>query len=377
MAFTFIHTADWQIGKSFGRFDPEKAPVLLRARLDVIDRIAAAARDAGAAHVLVAGDVFDGEALSDSTLAQTLARLAAQPYATWHLLPGNHDPARPGGVWQAVQRLGVPANVRLHLEPEPAEIAPGVHLLPAPLKAKSTSSDPTAWMDTATTPAHALRIGLAHGSIKGFGGLGEAAVPIDPARPKRAGLSFLAIGDWHGRKAIGERLWYSGTPEPDSFADNEPGYVLAVTLDGAAPPEVRPIPTGLFTWLDRRLTLADVAGLAPLGAELDRLGPSIATCLLNLVLTGRVPLGRLGEIDARLARIKAPLFDLRLDRDGLGAVAGSGDIDAIGDAGLRAVAGRLRLRAEDATAPDRHVAGLALVRLAALAVSAAEGEPAR
>ena len=378
MAFTFIHTADWQIGKAFGRFDPEKAPVLRRARLDVIDRIAQSARHAGAAHILVAGDVFDGEALADALLAQTLARLAAHPHVTWHLLPGNHDPARPGGIWQAVQRLSVPPNVRLHLEPQAAEIAAGVYLLPAPLKAKSTSTDPTGWMDLAATPVHALRIGLAHGSIKGFGNLGEAAVPIDPARPKLAGLGFLAIGDWHGMMAIGERLWYSGTPEPDSFADNDPGYVLAVTVGSAnAPPDVKPILTSQFTWADRHVTLADAAGLAPLEAELERFGPGIATCLLNLTLSGRVPLARLAAIEAKLERIKAPLFDLRLDRAGLSSVASSDDIDEITDAGLRAVAGRLRAMSEDSAAPDQHVAALALERLAALAATAVEGERIR
>ena len=45
VTFTFVHTADWQIGKTFGAFPEEKASVLRHARLDAIDRIAEAARE--------------------------------------------------------------------------------------------------------------------------------------------------------------------------------------------------------------------------------------------------------------------------------------------------------------------------------------------
>lgn len=60
-----IHSADWQLGKPFGRFPHEVRNALAEARLDVIDELGKAAATAGAAHVVVAGDVFDNV---DSTL---------------------------------------------------------------------------------------------------------------------------------------------------------------------------------------------------------------------------------------------------------------------------------------------------------------------
>jgi hypothetical protein len=56
-----IHTAAWQLGKSFGRIPAEVRVALAEARLDSIDRIAAAASSSTAQHVIVAGDVFDSE----------------------------------------------------------------------------------------------------------------------------------------------------------------------------------------------------------------------------------------------------------------------------------------------------------------------------
>ena len=176
MRFAFIHTADWQIGKRFGAFEAEKAAVLRDQRLGAVDRLAKAARAIRAENVLVAGDVFDSETVSDALAGRLLSRLQGYPDLVWHLLPGNHDPARAGGVWEAIVAGGLPANVRVYLTPEPAEIANGVVLLPAPLTSKSTSRDPTAWMDGANLSADSVRIGLAHGSVQGFGSDGDANV---------------------------------------------------------------------------------------------------------------------------------------------------------------------------------------------------------
>ena len=60
--------------------------------------------------VLVAGDVFDSETVSDALIGTLLARLKAHPKLTWHLLPGNHDPARAGGVWEAIVGAGLPGK---------------------------------------------------------------------------------------------------------------------------------------------------------------------------------------------------------------------------------------------------------------------------
>ncbi|HEY8578977.1 MAG TPA: metallophosphoesterase, partial [Beijerinckiaceae bacterium] len=85
----FIHTADWQIGKSFRRFGAREA-LLGQARLDAVERIGEAAVAQGVAHVLVAGDVFDHFAPSDRTIREVMERLRRFPTVTWRLLPGNH-----------------------------------------------------------------------------------------------------------------------------------------------------------------------------------------------------------------------------------------------------------------------------------------------
>lgn len=346
MAATFVHTADWQIGKRFGGFSPEQAPQLRAQRLDAVDRVAQAAMAAEASAVLVAGDVFDSETVSEALAATLLSRLKAYPKLGWHLLPGNHDPARAGGVWEAIVAGGLPANVYVHTTPTPAELMPGVVLLPAPLTAKSTSRDPTEWMNDLQTPAGALRVGLAHGSVQGFGSAGDANVPIDPARVKAANLSYLALGDWHGTTRISDRVWYSGTPEPDGFRDNEPGHALVVRIAGpGAVPEVTRVATAHFTWAQRRQTLENAAALGELEAEVDALGAAAARQLIALKLEGVVTLAEFAAIEQRLTRLAPRIFHLERDLAGLETFAADSDLAAMNSEVLAGVARRLKARA--------------------------------
>ena len=357
MSFTFIHTADWQIGKSFGRFAPDVAAQLRAARLDAIDRIAEAGNGAGARHVLVAGDVIDSELIDDAGLRQPLARMAAYPLTAWHLLPGNHDPARAGGVWQRMSALGLPANVDMHLTPEVSEIAAGVALLPSPLAAKATHTDPTIWMDHAATPEGAIRVGMAHGSVQGFGSLGEAAVPLEPRRRASARLDYLALGDWHGMKEVATGVWYSGTPEPDGFTDNAPGHALVVNIEGhGAPPEVTPVCTGQHRWLDRRVVLSRLADLDSIEADIKALGAARRHLVLALTLEGAVSSRDAAELDRRLEGIAAMVLAVPTDRRALRTTIEESDVASLGDPVLARVAVRLRAGAEGETAEAKAAA---------------------
>ena len=371
--FRFIHTADWQIGKPFGGFPAETAAVLRDARLTAIERIASAADGAGAAHVLVAGDIYEADGVPERVLRQPITRMATRSDLTWHLLPGNHDPARPGGVWERLARAGLPDNVRVYVSGQPYEIEPGVWLLPAPLLARAQSDDPTAWMDSADVPDGALRIGLAHGSIQDFGQAGEAEAIIAPQRAQSAGLAYLALGDWHGMIEINARTWYAGTPEPDRFASVKPGYVLAVSLEtNQKAPDVKPIATAQYTWESRSLSVFGVADMAGLEQELRVLAPSPDRLLLKLTLAGVVNLAERAAIIRTIDQLDPALRYLELNLTNLQARPDESDLAAFAAEGeLAMAAAYLRTRAEEAS-DDRgaRVARDALERFYLLASGA-------
>jgi DNA repair exonuclease SbcCD nuclease subunit len=369
----FLHTADWQIGRQFASFDPEVAPLLADARIAVVERIARRAADLQADAVLVAGDVFDAQTVSDRIIRRCFNAMAAYG-GPWLLIPGNHDAALDESVWSRAQRLGaVPPHVHLLLTPEVRVFADqGFAVLPAPLTARHTHGDLSAWFDGADTPPGLLRIGLGHGSVQGLlaGGI-DATNPIAPDRALRARLDYFALGDWHGTRRIDARTWYAGTPEPDRFRDNDAGQVLEVRIDGPGlEPRVTAWPSGAFRWQSWSLRLDGASDVDPLADRLAALG---AADVLDLRLSGELDLAtrerlerHVGEAAARCRHLVADLDGLRLlptdeDLAGLAADGYVGELLAELREESRSVEPATAQRAQDALA----LLARALVRLRA------------
>lgn len=376
MTLSILHTSDWHIGKPFGRLDEGVAAILRHARLRACDRLASAARAGGAGIVLVAGDVFDRPSLPDRDLRAPLEQMNVHRDLVWHVIPGNHDPAVAGGIWDRVRRIGLPGNVVLHLQSRPVEIAGGVWLLPAPLASKAMSADPTAWMDAAVTPPGALRIGLAHGSIQGFGSEHRASIEIAPDRPKLAGLSYLALGDWHGVREIGARAAYCGTPEPDGFLDNAPGFALLVTVEGPeAPPRIVRREIGEHRWLKRVIDGGRSSDIAGLEAEIEGLGALAKQALLAVEVTGRVTMAEESSLRERLDRLDGRVLHLERQFDKMVPAPAIDDVEQLPEGALRDLAGELANLAADAGDPRRAVAGRALRYLFELGEPAGDHKP--
>ena len=360
-----IHTADWQIAKVFKQF-AGKEEALKQARLGAIERLGELARSHGAGHVLVAGDIYDTEAPSPVTLRAPIERMKRYPDIQWHLLPGNHDPHRPEGLWDQLVQMGVPAHVHLHLAPTPHALDDTAVLLPAPLTRKTEFDDLTAWMDDAATAPGLIRIGLAHGSVTNFSTEGDATNPIDPARPAKARLDYLALGDWHRTLQIGPSVWYAGTPEPDRAGRQERGTALLVEIAApGSPAAVTPLATGTYRWVTRTERLNDTAAIADLEQRL-RGEPDLSRLMVRLKLEGALPITDYAELQRRLLDLEAAVFHLDADTSALAPRPSEADLEAIDfDGVLRRCADRLKSLAEDtAQQPEtRHCAEDALVEL--------------
>lgn len=284
----FLHTADWQIGRQYGQFETDDAALLAEARFDAVARIAALAAERQVDAVLVAGDVFDTQGVSDRTIRRLFAALAA--YAgPWVMIAGNHDAALADSVWSRAAQLGcIPPNVRVPPRPGVVDLAAqNLAVLAAPLTQRHTYDDVTQAFDAMESEPGRIRVGLAHGSVAGrLPDTIDATNPIAPDRASRARLDYLALGDWHGCLSIDERTWYAGTPEQDRFRGNEPGYVLDVRIAApGATPQVERVATGKYRWSAWTETLSlptDGQALA------ERLAALRAADVLRLELQGHV-----------------------------------------------------------------------------------------
>jgi len=356
-----LHTADWQIGRSYRRFAPDDAAALSEARFIAIETLVRLATDTQCAAVLVAGDVFDLQTVSERTLRRVFQLLAGFS-GPWVLLPGNHDAALSESVWSRAQRLGiVPAHVHLALKPEALHFPElKLSVLPAPLLQRHTYDDLTIWFDTAETPADHLRVGLAHGSVQGvLPDDIDSPNPIAAERAARARLDYLALGDWHGCKMIDARTWYSGTPEPERFRDNGAGQALVVALSSpGAEPQVQAHATARHGWHQWAVSLAVASDLEALIVRLDALA---APAVLDLAVTGVLDLAGLERLHGALAAAEARHRSVQADLGGVQLQPTDADLaDLAADGYLTDVIATLR---DD---NDNAVAREALVILAGL-----------
>jgi len=367
---TFIHTADWQIGKPFASIaDPAKRARVQQERIEAIRRIGDVIRQRQARFVVVAGDLFDSPTPTNATVASALGAIASLEVPVY-CIPGNHDHGGPDSLWEQPffkrEHSRLAANFHLLLEPQPVVVAsPGsdpasVLLIPCPLRRRHEADDPTAWIRSLdfTAFAEMPRIVIAHGSTTVFapgstvaaGSLGGGSVGPgtssqgDDEEPAATGvntialdrlpldeLDYLALGDWHGFLAAGPKAFYSGAPEIDRFPKpgQQPGHVAVVTVSRAAEPRVEPVATGCFRWLVHTAALDD-DGPRQLDDWLTEAtrpstsgGPGFDACLARLELTGSVSLAARAELDRLVESWTARL--LRLDLDDQTVLAPSAD----------------------------------------------------
>src|SRR4051794_30821911 len=112
----FIHSSDLQIGKVFGYFEPEVAIALQDARQAVVRTLGEAAAKFGATSVLISGDIYEKQQMSQQTLARAIENMRAFKSVHWHLMPGNHDHFRESGLWDRLVRMQLPSNVTVHTQ---------------------------------------------------------------------------------------------------------------------------------------------------------------------------------------------------------------------------------------------------------------------
>ncbi|SRR5690554_8821 len=325
----FLHTADWQMGRTYSRFDTEDGAALVEARFEAIEKLAQLACEHNCQAVLVAGDVFDAQTVSDRTIRRVFNATRGFP-GPWVMLPGNHDAALAESVWTRAVRLGaVPENVHLALQPGVIGLeAEGLAVLNAPLTQRHTYGDLTEAFSHYDTPPHLLRVGLAHGSVQGLlAGEIDSTNPIAPDRAQASKLDYLALGDWHGTKEINERTWYSGTPEPERFRNNEAGNALVVDIAGpGALPHVQVLPTARYQWHQWRETLSVESDLDQLLGRLKNLPKS---SVVDLRLDGLITLAGEEKLMQGLSVVEAHFRSLRCERSNLQLAPTDDDIAAL------------------------------------------------
>src|SRR5262249_46165539 len=148
------------------RFSGDCADKIRGARFRALDNLIKLAGERQVQFLVIAGDLFDDLAVDGITAERAFYILDAAPLPVY-VLPGNHDPLLPGGVWDR-NPWNTPSPRQAHLlrEAQPMRIGRDIVLFPCPVLRKTSLNDPTAWIAQAPVEGADFRIGIAHGSLK-------------------------------------------------------------------------------------------------------------------------------------------------------------------------------------------------------------------
>ncbi len=226
-----IHGADFHLDSPFSGLTPERAAQRRGEQRELLDRLAALAREKQADLVLLAGDLLDSERVFRETAQALSTALASIPCPVF-IAPGNHDFYGPRSVWTV---LDWPENVHIFDELEQVEL-PGCTLWGRAFSDPHQAACPLRGI--AVPDDGRLHLAVLHGNV---GGAEGDYGPITPGDIAASGLDYLALGHVHqtsGLQREGKTFWaYPGCPEGRGFDETgekgvlyleaEPGRVTA------------------------------------------------------------------------------------------------------------------------------------------------------
>ena len=117
-----------------GRLNEKARATLAQARLDALESMFELAEAENVDCILAAGDLFEFPSPSPEVIEAVARILQSHPKIPVHAIPGNHDLAGPGTVWDSPE---IQANAHLMLYDEYQEVdCDGFTLHPLPVKSQ-------------------------------------------------------------------------------------------------------------------------------------------------------------------------------------------------------------------------------------------------
>ncbi|MDO5098926.1 MAG: exonuclease SbcCD subunit D [Corynebacterium sp.] len=315
----FLHTSDLQIGMTrWFLEDTEDAQARFEAaRKTAITRLGEAAQEHECAFIVVAGDVFEHNAISPTTLNRAIEELRQLPVPVY-LLPGNHDPLTADSVFY---QAATAENIHVFNSTEPIDVA-GIELIGVPWHSKKPSKDLVAEATSQLEPSSAIRVVVAHGQTENRGNdIMPELIGIDPLNELIAtgAIDYVALGDTHSTMSVGPTgaIWYSGSPEVTDFKELPTGggesnsgnaLIVDITKKGAAKAAVEVVPVQIGRWRFDAL-FAEVSSHEDIEEFIATLKnyPHKDDTVVKYALRGSVDMTTRAFLEAQLAQLK-PLF---------------------------------------------------------------------
>ncbi len=319
----FIHTADWQLGMTRHFLSPEEQGKFTAARIDAIDTIGTLAATKDCPFVVVCGDVFETNSVPKRVITRALEAMGSHSGCEFWLLPGNHDHAGPGSVFNSeVFNEYLPGNVKVMATSGEYVTVSGDRIIAAPWHSKRPSSDLVVravaeWSKGSSGDQAAKKGGGAcavivagHGQTMTFGGESEATAGPPPIQLReieeyvqRGTVQYVALGDRHSTTRVGDtgRIHFSGAPEPTDFGEVDSGNALVVDVDDSKC-VVDSVKIAKWEFHDLSGDLTSIEDCERFAGMMKAL-PNKSRTILRYSLAGQVPIHAKAWLDGQLSTL--------------------------------------------------------------------------
>lgn len=319
---TFIHTSDLQLGMTRWFLDDDAQARFSAARLSSITKLGELAVASGASFIVVAGDVFEHNALEDRTRLRAFEAFSRLPVPVY-LLPGNHDPL----VADSIFFSSSAENVHVLDSSQPIEAADGVEIVGAPYKSKRANYDLVAAAIEPLEITDSIRIVVGHGQVNSReSDKAPDIIDLDTVENalRRGAIDYVALGDTHSTESWGSTgaVWFSGAPETTAYkevssggGESDSGNALVVTIDKPSAEEGATVTVDkreIGEWHFEALEHAvDSQADAEEFIELLKAYPSKSTTAIKYGLRGTVSLSVQAYLQKELSELEPVFASLR------------------------------------------------------------------
>lgn len=289
----FLHAADLHLDSPFSGLSPEQAAARRKAQRRLPARLSELARTHGCDFLLLAGDLFDGEAVAPETVEALQAAFAACPCPVF-LVSGNHDPALPASPYRTADW---PENVHIFASRTPSAVE-----LPALRCRVCGAGFESAYESGLLDGFCAAQDGWTNVMVLHGDALNQNS-PYNAVTKEQiaaSGLDYLALGHIHqasGLLRAGKTFYaWPGCTMGRGFDELGPKGACLVTLDGAdCRSEFLPLSEQNYEIL--RVPAGDDAASAVEAA----LPQDAARSICRVILTGEAARPDLNALYARFA----------------------------------------------------------------------------
>jgi len=316
-----LHTADLHIGMKFSRYPDLVREQLVHARIDVLADLVSTGNKEQCHLLIIAGDLFDHPRISKEILKQTARHLANFTGDYVLILPGNHDyDDGSNDLWKSLEKNLSDQCIILneHRVYELGLTNTTVAVYPAFCHQRHSAQNNLEWIKSQPAiSTDVLKIGIAHGALEGLSADIEGVYfPMSKSELQAIPLDLWLLGHSHVRfpdyeQINDNKIFNSGTPEPDGLNYNRAGNAWLIEIDANKQVKAHSMQTGRYRFYDFSYQVDRGEDLEKIKKEI--LDDFAANKVVRLTLQGSLEESYLPDKQALLQELEAGLFYLTYD----------------------------------------------------------------